>query len=312
MRTTKVAVLLLLLGFAAAAPAGDDKPPAGKKENLRVYSEEEWIEKLKDIQKVDLVGFKREKVLAYEANKAIVRVRVKIWDIRPSANGPTIDIVDIIPRRSVPDSERISREPIVIPAVDGDAIKEWKRWDRLAFKVKPKVTPDGFVQYERHVNGVVDIDRTPNPGVEYAPQEQQLAGLDSFDDFCARYARAVGEPDWKAAWRQYHGARSKLFPVTARVQRGAVDAQGRAPRGPSSIVFDFAKPPGVTGFGHCDGRGHPQMTASVVVDDPQLVEKLTPGAPAELLLQIVGLERASDLEVRQGKFRVEVSFGKAK
>jgi hypothetical protein len=46
------------------------------------------------------------------------------------------------------------------------------------------------------------------------------------------------------------------------------------------------------------------------VDDPQVEEFLGRGGAVELHLKLVGVSGLADLEVRQGRFRVDVSFGK--
>lgn len=178
--------------------------------------------------------------------------------------------------------------------------------------MKPKVTPDGVLVYERVIRNAADIDLTPDPGVEYAPPTLPRADTDVFDDWVARYARACYTPDWKAAWRYYARATSLAFPMTATVRDGALDASRRASRGAASLTFDFVKPTGVTGYGYIDAQGHPLTSAKVLVDDPQAVEALKPGSRAEILFHVLGIERADDLQVRQGRFRVEITFGRVK
>ena len=90
--------------------------------------------RVKELKGTDLVGIKKKDVMAREAAKSVVRVRVKIWDIRPTKDGIAIDVVDVIPKKP---EERLSRDPIVLYAEDRDVVKDWKRWDRLAFKVEP-------------------------------------------------------------------------------------------------------------------------------------------------------------------------------
>jgi hypothetical protein len=53
-------------------------------------------------------------------------------------------------------------------------------------------------------------------------------------------------------------------------------------------------------------------SAQVVVDDPQAIEALKTGAKAEVLFHVQGLTSREDLEVRQGKFQVVVSFGRVR
>jgi hypothetical protein len=311
MKTIAAAALFLLLAFmAASAPADEDKPAAPKKKDDRhVYTEEEWIAKVKDLENVDVVGFKKQDVKTRTAAKSAVRVCVKIWDIRATKDGLSIDVVDVVPRG---DAQRLSRDPIVLSAEDSEAVKDWKRWDRLAFKVEPKVTPDGAWQYTRIITRASDIDRTVNPGVEYAPAALPLAEVDSFDDFIGRFSRACASEDWKTAWKSYLHAAKIAYPASATVHEGLVDASGRAPRGPVNLVFDIVKPTAVSGYGFCDAQGHPMTSARVVVDDPQAIEALKTGARAEILLHVHGIGRFDDFAVKKGRFAVEVWFGRVK
>jgi hypothetical protein len=296
--------------LAARAPAGDDAPKPPKKDNARAISEEEWIVKVKDVARIDAVGVKKKDVLAFEARKAIVLVRSKIWDVRPTQDGIEVDIMEVMP---VPDAiaeYRLPRDPILLPAEDAEAVKEWKRWDRLTFKVKPKVTPDGALQYERIIESAADVGRIPNPGVEYPPVAKPLADTDSFADWVDRYARACCVPDWRTAWKYYTGATSRLFPVTVTVRQGALDRSGRGPRAPVSLVFDIVRTANVSGYGLVDSAGHPSTSTQAVVDDPQVAEALKAGARAELYFRVHGFESSADLETHRGRFRVDVTFGR--
>ena len=53
------------------------------------------------------------------------------------------------------------------------------------------------------VSAAADIDRTPNPGVEYPPPERTLARVDSFGDWAERYAVACAQCDWRTVWAAY-------------------------------------------------------------------------------------------------------------
>ena len=312
MRATGAAAILLLAAFAAVAPAGEDPPGPAKKDNSRVYSEEDWIAKVKDLAKVNQVGLKKKDLMEFEAKRSVVRVCVKIWDIRPTREGLLIDVVEVQPSRVVADKDRLPRDPIVLAATDNEVVKDWKRWDRLAFKVKPKVTPDGVFTYERKIASATDIDRVPNPGIEYPPKQRTLTEADGFGAWVEKYARWCEVPDWRSAWKTYTWAASVSFPMTATVRDGAIDAAGRSARGPVSLVFDVHRSTGVTGFGLLDGQGHPTPTARALVEDPQVIEALKPGTRAELWFRVVGFENREDMEIRKGRFRVEVTFGRVK
>jgi len=309
--TIGAAFLLLFAAFAADAPADEDKPAAPKKkDDTVVYAEDAWLAKVRDISNVDVVGVKKTDVLTRVAAKAVVTVRVKIWDIRSTKAGLAVDIVDIVPRGN---AEHLSRDPIVLFAEDREAMKDWKRWDRLTFKVKPKVTPDGFIEYTRLVSSAADVDRTPNPGIEYFFPERPLADLDEFGSWTEKYSRACCAEDWKTAWKHYSRAASVAFPMSACVRQGAADpTSGRTPRGPVTLCFDIAGSTGVTDYGLLDSHGHPCTWAMARVDDPQAIEALQTGARAVILLNVKGLDRREDVEFRKGRFRVDVAFGRVK
>ena len=314
MRRMRALAVMFLVGvLAVRASAGDDAAGGQKVKDVTVFSEEDWLQKVKDISKVDTVGVKRTDVLTRQAAKSVIRMRVKIFDIRTTREGLAIDIVDVSPCRARADAAALPRDPILLPAEDGPAVGEWKKWDRIVFKVKPKVLPDGALQYTRLVSGAADLDRIPNPGIEYVPSDRPLAKTDAFGDWVDRYSRACCTPDWRTAWKMYSHANDLWFPVSAKVRAVAAEfAGGRAHRGPCSVTFDFTGSTGVTGYGYVDAQGHPQTWAQVVVEDPQIGETLVAGARAELRLRILGLEKREDLELREGRFRVEVAFGRVK
>ena len=307
-----LAFVLILAGLATDAPAGDDRPKPAKKDEGRALSETEWIARILDIEKVNSVGVKKKDVLAFEAKRTVVLVRVKIWDVRSTALGTEIDIVDVMPQPEAVAKNRLPRDPILLPREDRDAIRDWRRWDRLTFKVKPSVAPDGSLSYERLVTGAADIARIPDPGIEYPPQPKDLAPLDSFGAWAERYADACRIPDWRAAWQCYSLASSRLFPMSATARDGAVDAGGRAPRAPVSVLFVVTKPTGVAGFGLVDGDGRLATTARAVVEDPQVAEALKAGTRAEIYFRVHGFDRREDMETHRGRFRVDVTFGHVK
>jgi hypothetical protein len=305
-----VALVLLLLALAADAPAGDEPPKAPKKDLGRPVSETEWIARVLDIDKVDAVGVKRKDLLAFAAKRSVVLVTVKIWDIRTTPLGAEIDIVDVMPQPEAITKNRLPRNPILLPPEERAAISEWGRWDRLTFKVKPSVTADGALDYERLVAGAKDLNRVPNPGVEYPPLTKDLAPLDSFGDWLTRFAGCCGIPDWRMAWQAYSLASSRVFPMSATAREGAVDANGRGPRVPVNVVFDIAKATGLGGYGLLDGSGRPITTVRALVEDPQVAESLTAGAKAVIHLRVHGFQDKAEMERQRGRFRVEVSFGR--
>ena len=303
---TFVASFAFLALLAGRAPAGDDAPKPPKKDTSRAISEEEWIAKVQDVDRVDAVGVKKKDVLAFHAKKNVVLVRSKIWDVRQTAQGIEVDIVEVMPVPAAMAKHRLPRAPIVLAAEDKEAIKDWKRWDRLTFKMKPAVAADGALSYQRLIESVADVGRIANPGIEYPPPGKPLAGLDAFGPWVERYARAFAVPDWRAAWKYYQAASAQLFPVSATVRQGAPNVQGRGPRAPVTLEFAVT---GTTGSGL---YGLPTTTARVLIEDPQVTEALPAGARAELYFRVHGFEDSPDMAKQRGRFLVDVSFGKVR
>jgi hypothetical protein len=301
-----VVAVSLLGGLVAGARAGDEKP-GGAKKDVHVYSEEEWLAKVRDIQNIDVVGVKRTDVLSREAAKSVIRMRVKIWDVRPTKDGPAVDLVDVVPSSAPADAPRLPRDPIVLPPSDGETVAAWKRWDRLTFKVTPKVAPDGSIAYAREVRGASDIDRLPNPGIEYPTSDVPLARADAFRDWVERFSRACAVPEWKTAWKSYSQAAATAFPVSATAREAPA---GPLQRGPVSRVFDISDYTGTTGYGLLDAQGHPRTWANVEIADPQVAEALKGGVRAELHIHVLGFDKREDLELHEGRFRTHVTFGR--
>lgn len=315
MRTNRMwAVLLVVVALCARAPAGDGAAPGPKKKEPEfiVRSEEEWFAKVRDIDKIDSISIKKSDVVAKEAARTVIRSRVKIRDIRAAEEGVAIDIMDVVPLRA--GAERLSRPPIHLPATDRAAIAAWTKWDRLVFKVKPKVTPDGALEYARLVTTAADIERTPNPGVEYPEPARPLARVDTFRDFVDRYTHAITAGKWRPVWQMYAQATAALFPMTAVVKDpGAGDAADAGSRPKASVhAFEIAESTGVTGYGLLDSKQHPISSVWIDVDDPQVAETLKNGMRADLYFWVSGIENAADLEVREGHFKVTVTFGRLK
>jgi len=177
----RVPLTLLLL---TTAPGADEGTPA-KIPKRQEISFGEWNHLVKTIRDSGQTTAKRVARLRDAAARYFVIERAKILDIRPA---PTYGkgALEIVPV-GIEGGEVATTIGFIVRPSEAEVARKWSRWDRLAWRLMPRVASLDEIELQVVYNSLADLNRTPNPGV-------------TMPSYKAAHTKF---PRWWKLWRRY-------------------------------------------------------------------------------------------------------------
>lgn len=168
-----------------------------------------WDEYVEDVKARDETTLDKVKALRSVASTTVIQESGKIRDIRPHKQAIEILTCGV---RGGPPVRRF-----IVSKSDRELVEtKWKKWDRLTWRVTPRIHSLDNIELVPVYRSVADLGRTPNPGL--AKVDVPMNGL-SYSRWCAAYRGYSKARRWGDLWRMVRKVRGKAFAFKGVVEK---------------------------------------------------------------------------------------------
>jgi len=178
MRGAAFAVVACLAVCALA----EDAPKA----DVATVAADEWTRQVDEIQKLPTPG-ERVGALRKLAAGTLVERRGKVREFVKDVDHEVIVSVAVCGVYGGRGEKSFS-----VGETDLEIVGKWRKWDRLAWKERPRVSESGDVTFET-ATPLASCVRTPNPGFQPAPQVKATADVNAFGEWLQNFGRSAYE-----------------------------------------------------------------------------------------------------------------------
>lgn len=264
-----VALVALLGGGVILGEEGAGKANQARQE----ISQAEWDHRVELILGSGVTAVKQLELLREAATKVSILHQGKILDIEPAGGGALrIRVVPVLGGDEFP--------PFHVSAAAAHLVKEWDRWDRLAWLALPRVHAIGDIRFELVYAGPGDLRRTPNPGVTFPTFKKAPIEFPRWYRLMRRYLR---DRNYAGAWRLLKRYMGKAFPCPGTITRPA--------RGCVTVVWPD------------------ESMSDVTIRDPQLFEMIESGQVATFAILLTTPARnLGEFAEQEGPWDYRVEF----